>query len=43
MIVRRSPKNFSANDSQKVSPSLMPVQSFPFSMRGSYINQEGLF
>jgi hypothetical protein len=28
MIVRRRPKNFSANDSQKVSPSLMPVSSF---------------
>jgi hypothetical protein len=43
MIVRRSPKNFSARDSQKVSPSLMTVQSFPFPMRGSYIKQEGLF
>jgi len=31
MITRRSPKNFSAKDSQKVSPSLMPIPSFPFS------------
>ena len=32
MIVSRSPKNFSASDIQKVSPSLMPVSSFPFLM-----------
>jgi len=32
MITRSSPKNFSARDNQKVSPSsLMPVPSFPFS------------
>ena len=30
MITRRSPKNFSASDNQNVSPSLMPVPSFPF-------------
>ena len=30
MIASRSPKNFSASDSQNVSPSLMPVPSFPF-------------
>ena len=32
MIVRRSPKNFSASDTQKVSPSLMLVYSFHFLM-----------
>jgi hypothetical protein len=30
MITRSSPKNFSARDSQKVSPSLMPIP-IPFS------------
>ena len=30
IIVSRSPKNFSARDSQKVSPSLMSLLSFSF-------------
>ena len=32
IIMRRSPKNFSASDTQKVSPSLMLVYSFHFLM-----------
>ena len=40
--VRRSPKSFSAIDSQKVSPSLKSNQSFP-SKGISYLNQQQLF